>query len=890
MMSKFAREVHSGGVVLTLTSDEVYVEFKQGLPLEEIVAFIREHKLSLVKEEPSFLPAPDFNEVFPDRRWLHLPDGEPIEEFLERLLDDERVRLASPVYHRADLLPKKTGLTLSDFLLVRFQPQAPDEEIAALIQELDVEDVTGKPNLLGEHLRRLRIRNAKRRNVLEVAELFARSPLVKDAGPDWSQLNSAISATVPNDALYPNQWNMNNVGQSPDGGTVGEDIGAQDGWDLSTGAATMVIAILDTGCDLNHEDLSAKYVPVADRRDVVAATNTPEDDHGHGTCCAGIAGAESNNNQGVAGVAWNCRIMPIRMMQTGSIQFESWILEALNWARTHGAHVISMSWWWWGPHANVDAAITAAHAANIVLVAAAGNFAPQEPPNAIDHPASHPLVMAVGASDEFGQRCVWNSKSASQFGPDLDVMAPGINTWTTDRSGSGVGYNNAGIPHVPPYGDTAGNYFSHFGGTSGATPHVAGLAGLLRSLYPALTNDEVRSIIEKTAEKVGGYTYAEDPAHPSGTWNNEMGYGRINVFRALDFADAYIKDNPADTGSVPFAGNFWGDSDIVVRQNDDNIFSYESAKQGQKNYIYVRVSNLGPATARNLVVSLRAVPFVSTEFICPSDWTAVDASHIQPTDVLTSFASLPAGGTVDAKFRLSKAQVDVLYGWKTTGWHPCLLAAVECDNDYGGSVGVRTWLSNNLAQRNISIVPSQSGSSISYPFIAGHNLNRDLYMELVITRRGLPREIELLLDAWDVRRYFPAVDLPALPVRQTITFLDRARLALSWCGRDEVLTLEAGSSFECRTPAKHDISLRGAALVERQGQPWIAIREDVAIVGLQKRPGETRQISLTFRVPEGAAAGDQYRIDVSQRNPRQEVVGGATLIAEVTGSKRPELA
>jgi subtilisin family serine protease len=883
-MSRFPREIHSGGVVLTLTSDEVYVEFREGLAPEEIVAFISEHKLSLVKEQPSFLPVPDFNEAFPDRRWLHLPDGERIEEFLGRLLDDERVRLASPVYHRADLLPKKTGLTFSDFLLVRFQAQATNKEIAALIQELDVEDVTGRPNLLGEDRSRLRVRDAKRRNVLEVVERFAQSPRVRDAGPDWSQLHSAISATVPNDTLYPNQWNMNNVGQSAAGGTVGEDIGAQDGWDLSTGAATVVIAILDTGCDLNHEDLSAKYVPAADRRDVVAGTNTPEDDYGHGTCCAGIAAAESNDNQGVAGVAWNCRIMPIRMMQNGSIQFESRIVDALNWARTHGAHVISMSFKWDGPHANADAAITAAHGANIVLVAASGNDEPTQPPNTIRYPASHALVMAVGASDEFGQRCVWTPGfQASQFGPDLDVMAPGINTWTTDRSGSGVGYNNALDPSVPPHGDTAGNYYSGFGGTSGATPHVAGLAGLLRSLYPALTNDEVRSIIEKTAEKAGGYAYAEDPAHPSGTWNNEMGYGRINIFRALDFADAYIKDNPADTGSVPFAGNFWGDSDIVVRQNDDNFFSYEPAEQGQKNYVYVRVSNLGLATARNLTVSLRAVPFVGTEFVYPSDWTAVDATHIQPTDILTSFSSLPSGGTVDAKFRLSKAEVDILYGWETTGWHPCLLAAVGCENDYGTPVGGHTWLNNNLAQRNISTVPANSGSSISYPFIAGHKLNSDLYMELVITRRGLPREIELLLDPWDVRRYFPAVDLPALPVRQTITFLDRARLALSWCGCDEVLTLEAGSSFECRTPAKDDISLHGAAFVERQGQPWIAIRDDVAVIGLRKRPGEIRQISLTFRVPEGAPAGDQYRIDVSQRNPRQEVVGGATLVAQVIG-------
>lgn len=866
----FPQVIESGGVVLTLTPDEVYVEFKDDLLPKEIEAFIKKHQLQLVEEEAGILPAPCFNEVFPDRRWMSLPEGGHLEEFLEQLLEDDRVRLTSPVYHRADMLPKKTGLTFSDFLLARFQPHVPDEEIAALIKELGTEDVSGKPNLLGDDLRRIRIREPKRQGALDIAEQFAQSPIVKHADPDWAQLHSAISATIPNDTHWANQWNMTK-------------IGAPDGWDLSKGANTVVIAILDTGCDLNHEDLLAKYVPVTDRRDSVAGTNTPEDDYGHGTCCAGIAAAESDDNQGVAGVAWNCRIMPIRMMQNGSIVFESRIVDAINWARTHGAHVISMSFKWDGPHTNADTAISNAHGANIVLVAASGNDAPTQPANTIRYPANHALVLAVGASNQTDQRCVWSAWQESQFGPDLDVVAPGIDTWTTDRSGSGVGYNNALAPHVPPYGDAAGNYFSQFGGTSGATPHVAGLAGLLRSLYPTLTNDEIRSIIEKTAEKVGGYAYGHDPAHPSGTWNNELGYGLINVFRALDFADAYIKDNPADDGSVPFVGNFWSNSDIVVRQNDDSIFGYEPAKQGQTNYIYVRVTNLGPATARNVVVSVRAVPFAGTQFVHPNDWTTIDATHIQPTAIPPSSFTLPPGATVDVKFSLSAAQVDFLYGWETGGWHPCLLAEVQCDNDYGTPVGVHTWLNNDLAQRNISTVSATSGSSVSFPFVTGHKLNTDLYMELVIDRHRLPQEVELLLDPWDLKKYFPVLELAPNKAREVTTFLDRTRLAISLCGCDALLTLEAGSSLECSAPVTNGVSLQGAELVTRQGKRLIAIREDQAVIGLQKRPGEMRQMSMTFHVPDEAGQGDRYQIDVSQRNTKQEVVGGVTLAVEVKG-------
>jgi subtilisin family serine protease len=855
--------------VLTLTPDEAYIEFITDLPQKEKKAFIKENKLELVREDTGVLPRPDFHEAFPDQRWVRLPGGMQVEVFIERVLGDKRVRVATPVYHRADLLPVKTGITFTDHLLVNFKTDVSSKEIFSLIRELGTEDVSGKPNLLGDTLRRVRIKESKKRNTLEIAEEFMKSGLVKSAGPDWAQLNSIYQATTPNDTYWMNQWNMTR-------------IGAPDGWDLTQGVNTVVIAIIDSGCDLNHEDLQNKYVPVADRWDAVAGTNTPDDQYGHGTCCAGIAAAETNTAtaRGVAGVAWNCRIMPISIY---GLAYESQMVSALNWARTHGAHVISMSIKLSGPHANVDTAITAAHTSGIVLVAASGNDEPTVPPNEIGYPASHPLVMAVGASDQADHRCVWTpGVEASQFGPDLDVVAPGIATWTTDRSGSGAGYNNNLAAHTPPYGDSAGHYFSQFGGTSGATPHVAGLAALLRSLYPALTNDQVRSIIGKTAEKVGGYAYDEDPAHPLGTWNNEMGYGRINVFRALDFADVCIKDHPSDDGTVPFtAGNFWDESDIVVRKTDDNTFSYQKAERGQTNYIYVRVTNLGPATARNVRVSVRAVPYPGTEFVYPGDWTAVDATHILPTDIHPSLGNLAAGATGIAKFSLIAAQVDQLYGWELALYHPCLLAEVQCDNDYGTPVGFHTWLNNNLAQRNISTEEIWSGAAITYPFVAGNKFNADRYMEIVVERPKLPREAELLLGISEANLYFPVVEPVRAGKKTAITFLDKTRLSMALCGCSGVLTLGAGSSFDCGSPLDDDISLEGAEFVEREGRRLIAIRENRAVIGMQKMPGETRIMSLVFRVPEGAKKGSSYRIRVMERNRKQEIVGGVTFRAEV---------
>ena len=292
---------------------------------------------------------------------------------------------------------------------------------------------------------------------------------------------------------------------------------------------------MDSGCDLGHADLLARYVPTADRLNVIAGTNTPQDTFGHGTLCAGVAAADTDNGLGVAGVGWNCSIMPILIIDANdNIGSEMDIVTAINWARMRGARVVSMSWSWSGPHANADVALTNAHAAGLLLVAAAGNCRTDEGctnPNQIDYPASHPNVMAVGASNQGDQRvnnqpfqttagatAFWGSR----FGPELSVVAPGDIPWTTTNGG---GYGN-------------------FWGTSAAAPHVAGLAGLLLSLlqnpvnippgFPI--NDLVRNIIELTATRVGGYSYTTNAAHPNGIWNDQVGYGRINAARALIYA------------------------------------------------------------------------------------------------------------------------------------------------------------------------------------------------------------------------------------------------------------------------------------------------------------------------------------------------------------------
>src|SRR5207247_1561435 len=139
--------------------------------------------------------------------------------------------------------------------------------------------------------------------------------------------------------------------------------------------------------------------------------------------------------------------------------------------------------------------------------------------------------------------------------------------------------------------------------------------------------------------------------------------------------------------------------------------------RGQTNYIFVRVTNLGPAVTRDVSVALRAVSYAGTEFVYPQDWKNIDATHIEPTAISTTVSGIPVGGTAIVKFSLSPAQVETLVSWESGGAHPCLLAEAACCNDFGSPVGVHVWENNNLAQRNVTIVTAKADTWVVFPFL-----------------------------------------------------------------------------------------------------------------------------------------------------------------------------
>ena len=715
---------------------------------------------------------------------------------------------------------------------------------------------------------------------------------------DKMPMDSPLTFT-PNDTYFSGQWNL-------------AQISAPAAWNFTTGSPGVVVALVDTGCDLTHPDLQFFS------QGINCATMMPPGSEvffqgpGHGTCTAGIAAAVINNGQGVAGIAGSCLVLPV-----ASVSFsDTEVAFGINYAADNGANVISMS-----ISINegtiVDMALTYALSKDIVLCAAAGN----ENTSPIGYPASYPGVMAIGGTDQNDNRKNPMSPDmecwGASFGDGLSVSAPAVQIWSTDLQGS-LGFNNDGGPYLadcvtyPVAGDAAGDYFNWFGGTSAATPHVAGFAALLRSQYPSLSGVQVRSIIERTADKVGSTPYAVNPTYPNGPWNDQLGYGRINLFKGLDFADVFIKDFPADTGVEPRnppGGDFWDFSDIVFRPMDDNVFNpadvagSNTVVRGQTNYIYVQVTNNGPNTARNVNVSVRITPFAGTQFVA-ADWTLTDALHVQPTSILDTFATIPAGGQVIAKFSLAASQVETLWGWDTSHpWHPCSLALVQADNDYAFINDIATGpvlaiQINNYAQRNLTVVNAMAGMirvPHSFPFVAGNLRDVAEWISLRIDRSGLPKDALLYLSVDETGSAFPLVDFAVdFPVdfapaaaaldspENTFEFLEpaviRAKLG-SWEG---IVKLARGSRFDWSTiSGGRSIRIEGGEWVTRDGKRLIRVDGPGTTVTLPKAPGQLVPLAVSLQLVTPILPETLALVTISQLDQRGSVVGGVGLVCHV---------
>ena len=355
-------------------------------------------------------------------------------------------------------------------------------------------------------------------DVPEAVAAYRSDPRVVWAQPNY--LNRPC--VVPDDSLYGQQWALSTMRMPA-------------AWEIEQGSPEIVIGFVDSGIDYRHEDLAGNvwinsgedlnangvvdesdfngldddgngYVDdlrgwdfthapqFAGLGDYLERDNDPADELGHGTHVSGIAAAIGDNGLGVAGLCWHARIMPLRAsfrLSVGSFLEDDDVSAGIVYAADNGAHVINMSWG--DPRISpiVRDVVAYAYARGCVLVAAAGN-ADEE---GLFYPGGFDETIAVGASDVYDQRAGFSS-----FGKNLDVLAPGSNI----------------ISALP------GNAYGTQGGTSMATAHGSGLAGLILSKDPELSAEEVRSIITASARDLG----------PDG-WDAQTGNGRIDGLAAL---------------------------------------------------------------------------------------------------------------------------------------------------------------------------------------------------------------------------------------------------------------------------------------------------------------------------------------------------------------------
>lgn len=515
------RLVHPNGETLSLDPSRAVLGFTEARRPQELEPDLERTGLVLEQADEDTKrrgPTGRINHS-PHRYWVRSKGGSPIDE---KALDVLKSDWLGSVYrsHRAE---GDAGLlcVLPTALLVRGTSR---EAVSQRLSKYGLKEVVEKSKYLGPY-QYFMVTKPKERGALEIREalLSKEKDLIRDVRYETIPM-VVPTAMIPNDAHFPLQWNMTQVRAGGPG---------QTGWDISTGAATVVICVLDEGCDLAHPDLQFAGPGI----NLGSMTPPGSPTGNHGTACAGVTAATINNGgEGVAGMAGGCRILPAA--------FDAWsdveVAAGINFATAAGARVISMSFGWdpWD-HNIIDPAIQNAFDNNVVMCVATHNHN-----GPITYPATNALVMAVGASDQADDRKSPASPDGecwgSDFGPQISVVAPGVRVPTTDIHGNADGYNvngggamNWACVNYAVTGDAAGNYIFIFDGTSAATPHVAGLAALLISYDNSLTNVAVREIIEETADKVGTTAYAITPGKPNGTWNQNMGYGRINVRRAL---------------------------------------------------------------------------------------------------------------------------------------------------------------------------------------------------------------------------------------------------------------------------------------------------------------------------------------------------------------------
>lgn len=393
-------------------------------------------------------------------------------------------------------------------------------------------------------------------NCLEIANRVYETGLVKFSQPNF--VSKVEKFDIPNDPFFANQFSLHNTGQvlgNGHSGAADADVDAPEAWDITKGSNSIIVAVIDEGVTSDHPDLpNSRQVRLNGSNFAASYDGTnpndpsPVGNDNHGNACAGIIAATQSNNEGVTGIAPLCKIMPIR------ISFESQLpasvfAAAIDFAVNNGAHVISNSWGNSSLNPNFHPVIVTAiqnavtngrWGKGCVVLFASSNTADhfRSENGIISFPgnANVNTLITVGASDRYDNQANYSptSNPGSSYNQIIDIVAPSHRAYPWQIDGEDLEVATIDIPG--PDGGKSGwlpyfepNYQSYtmwMGGTSAATPLVAGIAALMLSVDPNLTAQEVFNIITCSADDVGPYTYTNG-------FSNEMGNGRVNAFRSV---------------------------------------------------------------------------------------------------------------------------------------------------------------------------------------------------------------------------------------------------------------------------------------------------------------------------------------------------------------------
>lgn len=495
----------------------------------------------------------------------------------------------------------------------------------------------------------------------QVKAALAKNPHVKFVEKNYIAEISAI----PNDPSYPSQWHL-------------PKISAPTGWDISSGSGAASIAIIDSGIDPAHPDLASKILP---GYNFLYGTTDTHDVQGHGTKVAGSAAAIGNNGIGVAGVAWYNRIVPLVVVDPAGSASYSNIANAIIFAADCGVRVINISIAGSSASSTLENAVTYAWNKGSLIFAGAGNAGT----TALSYPAACSKAIAISSTDSTD-----NKSSFSNYGSWISMAAPGSAIYTTVNGGG----------------------FASVSGTSFSSPIAAGLAGLILSVNPDLTNQQVKDIMIMSVDDLGAQGF-----------DNYFGYGRINIEKSLGTAATFVTQAdtmaPSVTITSPSAGAVVSGTVAVNTSGSDNLgivkmelhvddilvssdtsqpftFLWDSSSMANGEHqlkvkAYDAVNNVGSVTTNISVSNVQDTVAPLVNILSPEDGASVGTKSVvinisSSDNVAVTETELYIDGTLKA----TSASSTLIWTWNVkkvlAGQHEVSARAI----DAAGNSGTRT--------------------------------------------------------------------------------------------------------------------------------------------------------------------------------------------------------